>query len=317
MSRAVSLLVAVAWIALPSCGRTGLDAMAPGAGSEPALGGTPAAGGAFDAGGTVGTGGTTTSTGGSVSTTDLDACLIDDDCTTTCTWTTAPTDSSQCAAEYCCGSNWMSKRRCEVNQAAWARYCPNKAATPMSCPCISMCNTAEQVMDYRCLGGKCRVVCLPSAGGDGGAGGVAGSGGTGGTTGNNTSGRDGGLATGGSTSVGGARGGAGGRGGSGGAGGVSSAGGSGVSCAQIANATACDAQRACYALFSGELPCNSTACLNRFVACASLPPPCAPRSGCTVRCLQNLLFCPQGYASVYSDSNACCPGGCVAADKCP
>jgi hypothetical protein len=75
---------------------------------------------------------------------------------------------NSCFAQYCCGSNWMSEKRCEANQAAWAVYCPNQSATPRSCPCVLMCDTPEQTMAFNCVGGKCEVVCSPPLGGAGG-----------------------------------------------------------------------------------------------------------------------------------------------------
>jgi hypothetical protein len=212
MRRLGSFLVASVLVAMPCCGRTSLDAIVAGAGGAVGLGGITGTGGVRAAGGTTSTGGSTASSGGlassggiqatggvirnggaisasggSVSAGDLDACSSDADCTTSCVWTTAPTDSSQCFAEYCCGSNWMSKRRCEANQAAWAVYCPNQSATRISCPCITMCNTPAQTMTFGCAGGKCEVVCSPPLGGTGGStvfplasGGSSGSGGGGG-----------------------------------------------------------------------------------------------------------------------------------------
>ena len=144
MRRLASFLVASVLVAVPCCGRTGLGTAVPGAGGTKALGGITATGGAPVTGGMPGAGGSASTTVGSTSPGDLDACSSDDDCTTSCTWTTAPTDSSQCFGEYCCGSNWMSKRRCEANRAAWAIYC-------ITSPC-PQCSGATVVGDSRLLG---------------------------------------------------------------------------------------------------------------------------------------------------------------------
>jgi hypothetical protein len=140
------------------------DAMTTGgvtAGGAMTLGGVVSSGGIPATGGMISNGGAISTAGGSVSTGDLDTCSSDADCTTSCTWTTAPTDSSQCFAQYCCGSNWMSKRRCEANQAAWAIYCPNRSSTFIACPCAVICDTPAQTIIFGCVGGKCAVVCSP------------------------------------------------------------------------------------------------------------------------------------------------------------
>ncbi len=305
-----------------------------GAGGAMAVGGVTATAGVLAAGGVPGGGGTS-GVGGSVSTSDLDTCSSDADCTTSCVWTTAPTDSSQCFAQYCCGSNWMSEKRCEANQAAWAVYCPNQSATRIDCPCLTMCDTPAQTITFGCIGGKCEVVCTPPLGGAGGrtvirlgSGGYSGNngtGGNGGTGGSSNSGGSGGGGTGGSIASGGvpAAGGAIGAGGvvetggGMGTGGIVSTGGSGVPCTQITNPTTCDAQVGCYALFSGELPCNSSFCSNHFVSCVNAPPECAPATQpCTIDCPLTVSFCPTGYVSVFSNSSGCCSNGCVAANKC-
>ena len=97
-----------------------------------------------------------------------------------------------------------------------------------------------------------------------------------------------------------------------GTGGVVSTGGSGVPCTQITNSTTCDAQLGCYALFSGELPCNAVpACTNHFVSCVKAPPEC-----CTISCPQTMLPCPSGYVSLLPKDAGPTPAGCVAANKC-
>jgi hypothetical protein len=164
-----SFMVASVLVAVPCCGRTDLGRVVTGTGGAMALGGIAATGGAPATGGMSGTGGSPSTSVGSTSTWDVDACSSDDDCTTSCTWTTAPTNSSQCFAEYCCGSNWMSKRRCEANQAAWAIYCPNQSSTFIDCPCITLCDTPAQTITLGCVGGKCEFVCSPPVSGAGGS----------------------------------------------------------------------------------------------------------------------------------------------------
>ena len=97
-----------------------------------------------------------------------------------------------------------------------------------------------------------------------------------------------------------------------GTGGMAYPGGSGVPCTQITNSTTCDAQIDCYALFSGELPCNSTYCTNHFVGCVNAPPEC-----CTINCPQTVFSCPPGYVSLLAKDAAPTAAGCVAANKCP
>jgi len=164
-----SLLFASVLVGVPCCGRTGLGTVVSGAGGTKAPGGIVATGGARATTVMSGTGGSPSTSVGSTSTGDLDACSSNDDCTTSCTWTTAPTDSSQCFAEYCCGSNWMSKRRCEANRAAWAIYCPNQSSKFIDCPCITMCDTPAQTITLGCVGGKCEFVCSPPVLGTGGS----------------------------------------------------------------------------------------------------------------------------------------------------
>ena len=124
----VFLVVAVL-TCVSSCARTDMGMVVGGAGGVTETGGALAAGGMSGGGGTLGSGGAT-------STADLDACSSDADCTESCIWITAPTDSSQCNARWCCGLPFVSKKRCEANQAAWAAYCPNRSPTDGDCPCV-------------------------------------------------------------------------------------------------------------------------------------------------------------------------------------
>ena len=96
-------------------------------------------------------------TGGSTS--DLDSCSSDSDCLSSCIWVTAPTNSSQCTANYCCGMTRISQRRCDANQAAWASYCPDQSPTSFPCPCVAMC----QGEMFGCMGGRCTTSCPPTA----------------------------------------------------------------------------------------------------------------------------------------------------------
>jgi hypothetical protein len=112
-------------------------------------------GGVRSTGGMAGTGGSTLASGGSTATTDLDACSTDADCLSSCIWVTAPTNSSQCTAFYCCGMTQISKRRCDHNQTAWASYCPNQAPENQPCPCVALCQDPV----FGCFGGQCAVAC--------------------------------------------------------------------------------------------------------------------------------------------------------------
>jgi hypothetical protein len=152
---------------LVACSRTPMglhspDGGASGTGGSVAMTASGGSGGGIPAtGGAVGTGGTTAPTsgsGGSTSTTDLETCSSDADCLSSCIWVTAPTNSSQCSAFYCCGMTRLSKRRCEQNQAAWASFCPGQSPVSQPCPCIEMC--PDEV--YGCFGGRCTTACKPT-----------------------------------------------------------------------------------------------------------------------------------------------------------
>lgn len=218
MRRLALLLVACVWVAAPSCGRTDLDTMVPGAGGTMLLGGMTGTGGAFSAGGIVatgglvsasggavgngdthasggivGAGGSVSGVGGSLSTSDLDSCSSDAGCLSSCIWITAPTSSSQCTANYCCGMTWLSQKRCDANRAAWASYCPSQSPTSFLCPCYETCKNEV----FGCFGGRCTTPCPPagSAGGStafphasGGNSGNDGDGGIGATVGSSSSG---------------------------------------------------------------------------------------------------------------------------------
>ena len=175
----VSLLVS-----LPCCGRTNLDRALAGTGGRSAIGGGPATGGVpaggsgvaaggssgtsggvagsastRATGGATGTGGTISTSGASASGADMDSCSSDADCLSSCIWITAPTDSSQCTAQYCCGMTWLGRKRCDANRAAWASYCPNQSPTSFPCPCVAMCDHER----FACIGGRCTAACPPTA----------------------------------------------------------------------------------------------------------------------------------------------------------
>jgi hypothetical protein len=156
-------LVSSIMFSLVCCGRSSLDTVVAGTGGTMSLGGAvggggalAGAGGTLAAGGTTGTGGSTAASDASA-TTDLDSCSSDADCLSSCIWVTAPIDSSQCTAFYCCGMTWLSKRRCEANQAAWAFYCPNQSPQLMECPCLGLCLGDV----FSCVAGQCTDWCPP------------------------------------------------------------------------------------------------------------------------------------------------------------
>ena len=146
---------------LVCCGRTSLDKVVSDAGGTMSLGGAVAGGGALaGSGGTLAAGGVT-GTGGSIAasdgsaTTDLDSCSSDADCLSSCIWVTAPIDSSHCTAFYCCGMTWLSKKRCDANQAAWASYCPDRSPLRQDCPCVELCLGEA----FGCVAVQCTSTC--------------------------------------------------------------------------------------------------------------------------------------------------------------
>jgi hypothetical protein len=89
-------------------------------------------------------------------------------------------------------------------------------------------------------------------------------------------------------------------------------------CSAITDPAACDARNDCFALYSGDLPCNNLSCSNHFVGCQDVPALCGPGGGVCDRACTNLTpSCPSGFTNVFSDSSACCSSGCTATDKCP
>ena len=176
MRHHASFIIASVLIFVPGCERTRLAHLAGGTGGASALGGATFAGGIAATGGDLAAAGGSTSAAGGVvgsggvqaaggvigtggSTSDLDSCSSDADCLSSCIWVTAPTNSSQCTANYCCGMTRISQRRCNANQAAWASYCPNQSPTSFPCPCVAMCD--HEI--FGCVGGRCTTSCPPVA----------------------------------------------------------------------------------------------------------------------------------------------------------
>jgi hypothetical protein len=113
-----------------------------------------AAGGSTSStGGSSGTtGGSGVASGGSTSFNALDSCSSDSDCTT-CQWSTAPTDSTQCSSGwYCCYGVPLTQSRCSSNEADWTKNCPN-TNTHVACPC------AYEVCTVACVNGQCTGSC--------------------------------------------------------------------------------------------------------------------------------------------------------------
>jgi hypothetical protein len=91
-----------------------------------------------------------------------------------------------------------------------------------------------------------------------------------------------------------------------------------MACDSLTDATACDQRSDCFALWSGDLPCNNTSCQNHFVRCQSAPPVCSGSGTCNGSCAQLTPTCRSGDVPVFaSASQACCAIGCVAGIKCP
>ena len=116
-------------------------------GSVQAAGGSTTA-----AGGSASTwGGSGSASGGTSSVSALDTCTSDSDCTT-CQWTTAPADSTQCDSGWnCCYGVPLTQARCSSNEAAWTANCPNTKHVP--CPCL------YEVCSVACVSGLCTGSC--------------------------------------------------------------------------------------------------------------------------------------------------------------
>ena len=89
-------------------------------------------------------------------------------------------------------------------------------------------------------------------------------------------------------------------------------------CAEIGDATSCDARSDCYAEYSGDLPCNSSGCSNHFVACQQGPAVCTlPGAECEGACAKLVPACPSGLRAASPDAEqTCCTDRCVTATKC-
>ena len=168
MRHRASFLMACVLMFAPGCERTRLAHLAGGTGGWAALGGVTSTGVAAPGGSTSTSGGVVSGggvqaaggvigTGGSIS--DLDSCSSDADCLSSCIWVTAPTNSSQCTATYCCGMTRLSQKRCNANQAAWASYCTGQSPTSFPCPCVAMCD--HEI--FGCVAGRCTTSCPPTA----------------------------------------------------------------------------------------------------------------------------------------------------------
>ena len=116
-------------------------------GSVQAAGGSTMASG----GSSSTTGGSGSASGGTSSVSALDTCTSDSDCTT-CQWTTAPADSTQCDSGWnCCYGVPLTQARCSSNEAAWTANCPNTKHVP--CPCV------YEVCSVACVSGLCTGSC--------------------------------------------------------------------------------------------------------------------------------------------------------------
>jgi hypothetical protein len=162
MARLVAYLVCSVMALLACCGRTSFD--------RGRVGGTLAAGGVKGDGGGArsrdgagamgagGSGGASSPADGSMSIPDLDTCVNDDECTP-CVWAAPPTDASQCPGYFnCCGGMATTKKRCEVNQAAWTATCPGQSPLALACPCILVCGAGWTTV-MSCVRGECIFDC--------------------------------------------------------------------------------------------------------------------------------------------------------------
>ena len=87
----------------------------------------------------------------------------------------------------------------------------------------------------------------------------------------------------------------------------------GDACREIAEDGACDAQLACHAVRSGDMPCDNKECNDHFVACEPGPASCT-RPTSDQKCKSLLPSCRTGDALVYDGD--VCPVGCAARSKC-
>lgn len=90
-------------------------------------------------------------------------------------------------------------------------------------------------------------------------------------------------------------------------------------CAELQDGASCDARPDCYALYSGDLPCDNSSCANHFVSCQPAPANCGQTEGppCAADCTMLTPSCPMGLVNAFpAPSGSCCSNGCVAAQKC-
>lgn len=90
------------------------------------------------------------------------------------------------------------------------------------------------------------------------------------------------------------------------------------SCGSITDAAACDARPDCYALYSGDRPCDNASCSNHFVQCNPAPANCGSTTQpCAEDCTTLTPTCPAGLVSVFPTAGgSCCASGCATGLKC-
>lgn len=86
-------------------------------------------------------------------------------------------------------------------------------------------------------------------------------------------------------------------------------------CADLDTAAACDARPDCLSLYSGNLPCNSTACENQFMECLDGGTAvCAPPAPGGDSCTRLDAECVPGDAAIYFANG--CFEGCIHSGRC-
>ncbi len=91
-----------------------------------------------------------------------------------------------------------------------------------------------------------------------------------------------------------------------------------LACSELSDGPTCDARPDCYALYSGDLPCDNSGCTNHFVKCEDGPSTCVKSgSQCAGSCAALTPSCRAGYVEAFpSPDQTCCSNGCVSASKC-
>lgn len=89
-------------------------------------------------------------------------------------------------------------------------------------------------------------------------------------------------------------------------------------CSDLQDGPSCDARPDCFALYSGDLPCDNSGCQDHFVKCESGVATCMRSTGpCSGSCVMDTPSCRSGEVEVYtSPAESCCAIGCVAPAKC-